>query len=196
MSFLQPVAEADATEDVAALYAEDRAALGYVANFTRTFSLQPSVMRAWQQLNGSIKSGMDLRRYELATVAAARRLRSSYCALAHGRVLSEKFLSVDETRAVASDHHDAGLSELDVAIMDFAEQVAADASVITAEHVDRLRALGCSDTDVLDVVLAAAARAFFSKVLDATGTLPDAAFAKLDPALREALTVGRPIETV
>jgi hypothetical protein len=32
---------------------------------------------------------MDLRRYELATLAAARRLRSSYCCLAHGRVLAE-----------------------------------------------------------------------------------------------------------
>jgi hypothetical protein len=34
---------------------------------------------------------MDLRRYELATVAAAKRLRSSYYALAHGSVLAEQF---------------------------------------------------------------------------------------------------------
>jgi hypothetical protein len=34
---------------------------------------------------------MDLRRYELATLAAAMRLRSSYCALAHGKELAERF---------------------------------------------------------------------------------------------------------
>jgi alkylhydroperoxidase family enzyme len=45
----------------------------------------------WQQLNGAIKAGMDLRRYELATLAAARRLRSSYCCLAHGKILAERF---------------------------------------------------------------------------------------------------------
>ena len=45
------------------------------------------VLEAWQQLNGAIKAGMDLRRYELATLAAAQRLRSSYCCLMHGRVL-------------------------------------------------------------------------------------------------------------
>jgi hypothetical protein len=42
-------------------------------------------------------------------------------------------------------------------------------------------------------ILSAAARCFFSTVLDATGTLPDAAFADLDLDLRTALTVGRPI---
>jgi hypothetical protein len=48
---------------------------------------------------------------------------------------------------------------------------------------------------VLDVVLATAARCFFSTVLDATGTLPDAALRdRLDPALRDLLVVGRPID--
>lgn len=55
---------------------------------------RPEVYAAWGQLNGAIKAGMDLRRYELATLAAARRLRSSYCCLAHGQVLADRsFLS-------------------------------------------------------------------------------------------------------
>jgi hypothetical protein len=47
----------------------------------------------------------------------------------------------------------------------------------------------------MDVVLAAAARCFFSKTLDALGVEPDEAYRDLDPALRDALTVGRPIAT-
>jgi hypothetical protein len=43
-------------------------------------------------------------------------------------------------------------------------------------------------------VLAAAARCFFSKVLDGVGALPDREYADtLEPELREVLTVGRPI---
>ena len=61
--------------------------------------------------------------------------------------------------------------------------------------MDELRALGLSDAEILDVVLAATIRCFFSKTLDALGVQPDASFAELDPAFREALTVGRPIET-
>jgi hypothetical protein len=43
------------------------------------------------------------------------------------------------------------------------------------------------------VVAAAAARCFFSKALDALGAQADPALAKLDPELRDVLTVGRPI---
>jgi hypothetical protein len=45
----------------------------------------------------------------------------------------------------------------------------------------------------MDVVLAAAARCFFSKALDALGVLPDAELAELEPELLEVLVVGRPI---
>jgi uncharacterized peroxidase-related enzyme len=193
MTFIETVPEDDAAGATAQMYATDREALGFLPNFTRAFSARPAVYAAWRQLNGAIKSGMDLRRYELATVAAARRLRSSYCTLAHGSVLADDFLGADGARAVVSDHRAAGLDETDVAIMDFAEQVAGDASSVGQDDIDRLRSLGLSDADILDVALAAAARCFFSKTLDALGVQPDAKYAELDPALRETLTVGRAI---
>jgi AhpD family alkylhydroperoxidase len=84
-------------------------------NYERAFEPRPEVYAAWASLNTAIKDGMDLRLYELATLAAARRLRPSYCALAHG------------------------------------------------------------------------------KTLDALGVLADASYRKLEPELREALVVGRPI---
>ncbi len=43
-------------------------------------------------------------------------------------------------------------------------------------------------------MLAAAARCFFAKVLDGVGVLADARFAGMEPGLRDALVVGRPIE--
>jgi alkylhydroperoxidase family enzyme len=63
--------------------------------------------------------------------------------------------------------------------MNLAEKVAGDANAVTAADVDRLRELGLSDDEILDVIVTAAARAFFSKVLAATGAKPD-------PALRRA----------
>ena len=79
--------------------------------------------------------------------------------------------------------------------MAFAEQVVADATAITQEDVDELRAHGLSDGEIFDVVLAATIRCFFSKTLDALGVQPDAEFVELEPAFRDALTVGRPIES-
>ena len=160
-------------------------------NYELAFEQRPEVYAAWVQLNSSIKAGMDLRRYELATLAAARKLRSSYCCLAHGTVLAERF--GEPVAEIAADHRAAGLGEIDVAVMDLAEKVADDAAAITDADLQRLRDLGLSQQDIMDVVLAAAARCFFSKTLDALGVLPDSSYSELDPALREVLVVGRPI---
>ena len=127
-------------------------------------------------------------------MAAARELRSSYCMLAHGAVLAERFMAPEALRAVVADHRAAGLDPVDVALMDLAEKVVDDATTVTQADIDGLRSLGLSDTEVADVVLAAALRCFFSKVLDGLGAQPDPEYDDaLEPALRDALTVGRPI---
>jgi len=163
-------------------------------NFERAFAERPEVYAAWVQLNGAVKAGMDLRRYELATLAAAQRLRSSYCCLAHGSVLASQF--GEPVRDIVLDRRAAGLDEIDVAVMDLAERVVADATSIGDADLRPLRDLGLTQTEIMDVVLAAAARCFFSKALDALGVLPDAGYRDLEPELREALVVGRPIADV
>jgi alkylhydroperoxidase family enzyme len=160
-------------------------------NYERAFEQRPEVYAAWVQLNTAIKERMDLRRYELATLAAARRLRSSYCCLAHGKVLLERF--EEPVVSIASDHRAAGLDEVDVAVMELAEKVVDDASAIGDGDLRRLRDLGLSDEEIMDVVLAAAVRCFFSKTLDALGVRADASYRELEPELREVLVVGRPI---
>jgi uncharacterized peroxidase-related enzyme len=160
-------------------------------NYERAFAPRPEVYAAWTELNGAIKAGMDLRRYELATLAAARRLRSSYCALGHGSVLVERF--GEPVAEIVRDPVAAGLDEVDVAVMQFAERVVEDAAAIGEADLSRLRELGLTDAEILDVALAAAARCFFSKTLDALCVQPDASYRALDPELLSALVVGRPI---
>jgi len=160
-------------------------------NFERAFAERPEVYEAWGMLNGAVKAGMDLRRYELATFAAAQRLRSSYCSLAHGLVLRDRL--GEPVLEIATDRDRAGLDEIDLAVMELAERVVDDATSIGDADLERLRGLGLSETEIMDVVLAAAARCFFSKTLDALGVLPDASYRELDLELRNALVVGRPI---
>jgi uncharacterized peroxidase-related enzyme len=194
MTFVNTIPPDEAEGAVADVYESVRAASdGEVPNHAMAFSLHPEAYKAWQALNAAIKADMDLRRYELATLAAARRIRSSYCALAHGSVLLDQFLEADQLRDAMLDHHAAGLDEVDVAVMDLADKVAADATSVTAADVRRLRDLGLSDTEISGVVLAAAARCFFSKSLDGLGAEPDAKYAALPGSLRDVLTVGRPI---
>jgi alkylhydroperoxidase family enzyme len=160
-------------------------------NYERAFAGRPEVYAAWGQLNGAIKAGMDLRRYELATFAAAQRLHSSYCSLAHGTVLHERF--GEPVADIARDRRAAGLDAVDLAVMDLAERVVDDATSIGEEGLQPLRDLGLSDAEIMDVVLAATARCFFSKTLDALGVRPDASYGEMEPELRAALVVGLPI---
>jgi uncharacterized peroxidase-related enzyme len=193
MSWIATPPETGAVGEVAAAYTRDREALGYVANYTRVFANRPGVLDAWRALNGAIKASMDPRRYELATVAAALRLRSSYCSLAHGKVLAEQFDGPAAVSALVTAPSTARLTAVDHAVVALADKVAAGAAHMSEDDLAELRDLGVDDTDILDVILAAAARCFFSSVLDAVGAQPDAAFRSLDPAVRDALTVGRPI---
>jgi len=195
MAFIELIGDDAASEDAQRLFDLDRDGVGEVPNFPRLFAHRPEVYEAWRALKTAIADGMDLRRYELATLAAARELRSTYCTAAHGAILADRFLDADTVRRLVSDHHAAGLDEVDVAVMDLAAKVARDATSVTQADVDRLRDLGLSDADVLDVVLAATARCFFSKTLDALGTPADAKYNALPLALRDAVTVGRPIAT-
>jgi hypothetical protein len=71
MAFIDTVSDSEATGPIAKLYATDRADLGYVANYTKTFAHRPAVYEAWQ-LRAAVTANTDPRRYELAPRRAHR----------------------------------------------------------------------------------------------------------------------------
>lgn len=68
-----------------------------------------------------------------------------------------------------------------------------DATSIGDKQLARLRELGLPEQEIRGVVLAAAARCFCSKTVDALDIRTDASYRELDPDLLEVLVVGRPI---
>jgi uncharacterized peroxidase-related enzyme len=192
--FIEVPDESTVAADVADWYQRQRDSWGYLPNYAPAFALRPDVAEAWNGLNGSIRKHMDRRRYELVTIAAARAYRSTYCTAAHSKFLRDDCGDEATMRAIAADPSGAALDATDRAVMDFATRVARDASSITAADVDELRAHGLEDAEIVDVVLAASARGFFTKVLDALGVQADFQLGEtFDPELRSQVTVGRPI---
>jgi alkylhydroperoxidase family enzyme len=107
--------------------------------------------------------------------------------LAHGAVLRKNFFPVEQVLRILDDYHQAGLDPVEVDLMDFAAKISLDANSITREDVNRLRADGLSDAEITDVALAAAARNFFSRLLDALGAGPDASYQETQPELWQHL---------
>ena len=184
--FIQTVPEAEAQGKVRQIYDGDLETFGYVPNHAKVFSLRPDVLAAWRGLQASIRNNLSLRRYELVTVAAAQALDSRYCLVAHSAVLVKDGMSVDQVRALLADFHDAGLTPVDVAIMEYARKIARSANEITQADVDALRALGLEDVEILDVA-PATMRCFASKTFDALGAEADPALTKLEGRLSDLL---------
>jgi uncharacterized peroxidase-related enzyme len=193
MAFIRTIPPSEAEGPVREMYGQIHARFGYVPNWARAFSLRPGVRDGWAALLGSIQTNLSVRSYELATLAAARALRSSYCALAHGSVLADKVFDAATVTAIMTDVDQPPLEPSERALMAFVEKVALHADRITSADIETLRSHGYRDEEIFDVAAAGAARCFFSKLLDALGVQADSAFNDLDPALRRALTVGRPV---
>lgn len=193
MAFLSLTPPDRAEGTVADMYEQVRETQGFVPNHVQAFSLRPGIREGWLALNRAITTNLPLRTYELVTLAAARALRSSYCSLAHGKVLMEKVFDAEGVAAIAGNLEEAPTTAAERAAMRFAEQVVRGADTITAADVDALRQHGYDDATIFDIAAAAAARCFFSKLLDAVGVQPDALYGQLAPGLRQALTVGRPV---
>jgi alkylhydroperoxidase family enzyme len=108
-------------------------------------------------------------------------------------LLRRNSFSAKQLIAIITDYRNAGLDPQDVAVMALAEKVILDQHGITQQDVNGLLAYGLKDEEVLDIVLTAAARSFYTKVLDALGTEPDDVCMELEPELKAAImNVGSP----
>jgi uncharacterized peroxidase-related enzyme len=190
--FIEPF-DVSVEDEVDAWAQEQTSRWGYLPNYAAVFGSRPDVARAWTTLNLAVRDGMDRRRFELATIAAARALGSTYCTAAHSMFLRDVCGDEATMVALANDPDGGSRDDGDRAVLAFAAKVARRASEITQDDVDALRAVGLSDNDVADVIFAVGARCFFATVLDAAGAEPDHQLAVAMDTVAERLVVGRPI---
>ena len=193
MAFIKTIPASQATGAAHDMYARQEDHWGYVPNYAKVFSHRPETMARWGRLLAEVRRPVDDYRFELVTFVVARALKHSACSLAHGDKLAE-MIGKDKVIAIAEGKEAAVLSAADVAIVAFARDIARDARKITSGQVDALRNKhGLTDAEVFDIAAVAAARCFFSKILDALGSEPDVGFMAMNEKLRDTLTVGRPI---
>jgi uncharacterized peroxidase-related enzyme len=193
MAFIETISPNAAEGDVEAMYRRQQAAWGYIPNYAKVFSVRPEVLARWGQLLAEMRRPMDKRRFELITFVASVALGNTACALVHGRALTE-FFSDAQILAIAEGRYETVLSEAEQALTAFARQTIVDATQTKAEQVAALKRHGYSDGEIFDIAAVAAGRAYFAKLLDALGTLPDSPLLAMDESFRRALTIGRPID--
>lgn len=181
MSIIRTIPEDEATGLVAELYAEDLADLGYVPSYTKVMALNADAVKAFSSLAGAIARPLGMRHYELVTLAAAEALGSDMCRLAHSRK-SLTYMSADDVVAIAHDYRSAGLSDAEVAMMEYAAKLSRDAHTMTEADSLRLREHGFTDEQIVNITLAAGLRNLYSRALHALAVELD-----VPPGLPEGL---------
>ena len=190
--YLETVSVEDATGEIAEIYRDEIASMGMVMNATRCWSARPDMLAPVEHLLHQLRDGFSLGlvNFRLITLIVARKVPSSYCSHVYFRTLS-RMLGREKVLAVLRDFRNAGLTDAEVEMLAYAEQIAIDASKITQANIDRLRAVGFSDLNIADIALAASYRCFMSRYFDAVGATAEPDFLDADPEVRVELTVGK-----
>jgi uncharacterized peroxidase-related enzyme len=191
--FLKTVSTEAATGEVAKIYAAEKDELGFVMEATEVWTTRPEIMLAWGRFSATVSEGLTISRrdWKLITLVCAKHIHSTYCSLVYGRSLADELGSAEAVIALETDFHTAGLSDRDVTMLEYAEQITLDASKVTDGHIAALRTQGFSDEQIFDIALCAGIRNFVSRLFDATGATPDPDLWQIQQPLRETLTVGR-----
>jgi len=190
-SFLEePTTSADAQE----LFDEDLAEDGFVWNVTRLWAHQPDTLKQLFALMSDAfrASGLSFRQRGILVTAAASALGDSYCSLAWGGKLAKTSDPALAAGVLTGD--DAGLTDQEKALADWARKVAGDPNATTQADIAALRDNGLDDGQIFAVTTFVALRLAFSTINDSLGAQPDAQLARSLPGdVREAVTYGRPV---
>ncbi len=139
-------------------------------------------------------SGLTVRQRGILVTAAASTLGDSYCSLAWGGKLARASDPALAAGVLTGD--DAGLTDQEKAIADWARRVAGDPNATTPADVQALRDCGLDDGQIFAITAFVALRLAFSTVNDSLGAQPDAELVRSLPGeVREAVTYGRPVAT-
>lgn len=190
--YLKTVSDAEATGEIAQIYKDEIASMGTVMEATRCWSARPDMLAPIEHLLHQLRDGFSLGlvNFRLITLIVAKHVPSSYCSQVYFRTLS-KMLGREKVLAIHRDFRNAGLTDAEVEMLAYAQQIAIDASKITEAHITRLRALGFSDLNIADIALCASYRCFMSRYFDAVGATVEPSFLDEDPEVRAELAVGK-----
>jgi uncharacterized peroxidase-related enzyme len=113
------------------------------------------------------------RQHEMVATVVSAANRCRLCSTAHAEFLRRLTLDDDLAEAIRRDFRSAPISDVDRAILEYAEQLTKDATRITKGHHERLRAVGLDNRTVLQITLIAAWFNYINRVADALGVGQD-----------------------
>ncbi len=175
MTRLHTISVAEATEDTAGLFAAVKKAVGKVPNVYATLGTNaPHVLAHVLQTGAVLKEGqLSSRELEAIYLAVSEASGCDYCLAAHTMTGKMAGYTSEETRELRNGgfRDDAKID----ALVRFAITLVSTANTLPAEAVERVKKVGYSDRQIIEIILAVSSILFtnmFNRVNDTTLDFP------------------------
>ncbi len=172
MSFLP---EDDEAANIAAL-AIFKQHLGLVPRVFRAQMSRPDLVDSQAKLIETLlfaKGSLTRIQKEFILLAVSGANQNIYFPSVHSQTLQFLGVKPEVSNQVTVDYHQSNLSDRDVALLDFARQLVQCPQTFGADDVERLRAQGFSEEQILEAVLMVGLTNLLNTVQAGLGTEPD-----------------------
>ena len=177
--WIETIAPEDASPELAEMYAKVGAVHNKIHNLYRAFSLQPQPLIAADQHYRDVlhneSNHSDPWFLELLASQAAIIADCHYALANHGRnfrdLLGDQELGEKMLQAVREDNFDDNpiFNTRQAALLKYGARLCRNPETMTEQDLDDLRAVGVSDTEILEAVQASACFAYWVRFINALG---------------------------
>jgi uncharacterized peroxidase-related enzyme len=164
---------------------------GFIPNFYRAQTMRTDLIEAQIGLVAAIliKDGaLSRRQKEYAFLVCSAANLSTYCVTAHCEIVRLLGLQGPEPEEIALDHEHADLPAADKALLDFVRKLTLRPSDFGRQDIDRLRAHGFNDEQILEAVLVMGLAKYANFVAFGLGTVPDFDASRIEETLKASRT--------
>ena len=172
-----PIAERETLSDeTRALFDQLEEKLGFVPNVFRAFAWREPRMLKWKAHYDDVMTpspGLGKAEREMISVVVSMQNQCLYCLASHGFALRAILKDPVRGERITLDYRRAGLTEKQMAMLDFSVKLTLDPVTVPEEDVDDLRAVGFSDEDVWDIVEVTAMFNYTNRLMSGAGVLPN-----------------------
>lgn len=181
MSWIRIIDEHSAEGRLAEVYRDIEKKRGKLSNIMRVQSLAPEAMQAHMDLYMDLlfrKGGLSRAERELIAVVVSVANGCEYCTVHHAAALAAWWKDEDRVQRLGQDPLEADLSDREGALAAYAQELTRSPSEVLEADVERLRAAGLSDEEILQANMIAAYFNFVNRIAEGLGVTVTAEEAK------------------
>ncbi len=167
MSWIEVIDEEKSIGELEKIYSRIKEKRGKISNIMRIHSLHPEAMEKHLELYETLmfgRSNLLREEREFIGVIVSTLNKCEYCINHHVEALNHYWRDIDKINRFIEAFESIGLSRRYMGILDYVSKLTINPKSIEKEDIDKLREIGFSDREILDINLIASYFNFVNRI--------------------------------